>query len=164
MKTTVAISITVIFFLIFLLLFTGFAVVTVTGVSMEPEIQENHHVLISRYAYGFSIPGRNSYYVLWEKPETGDIVAFFSPATGKVSIKNCISLEKDSFYLNGNMFVSGGFHCIVDDRSKKQISDLISHFTEDCYFLYGSNSALSIDSRSFGPIRLEEIIGKVIMF
>lgn len=74
------------------------------------------------------------YLIRWSRPKPGDVVVVRNPATGMPVVKRIIAA------LPG---------MDVDDPS---------------LFLMGDNPAMSVDSRSYGLVPVESVIGKVLLF
>ena len=112
-------------------------VALVQGRSMLPSFGSNDMVLILKAAYGLRNP-LGGYFLLWKEPASRDIVAAFNPDTGKVIIKR--------------VWIERGM-----ENSDRQGS-------RAAYFLLGDNKYESIDSREFGPVPMNNILGKALPF
>ena len=152
----------------------------VDGLSMTPSLENNEMLLVNRNAYlNFDtwafvdwIPGiehddPNVVYP-FSPPERGDIVVFDAPVNNasKPYIKRVIGLEgetveihDDHVFINGEQvdepylegaatFCSGGADC-------EPVTVPEGHV-----FVLGDNRDNSQDSRAFGPVPLDAIIGK----
>ncbi|OGK19807.1 signal peptidase I [Candidatus Roizmanbacteria bacterium RIFCSPHIGHO2_01_FULL_39_8] len=130
----------------------------VKGASMEPTFLSGEYILTSKIAYKF------------REPHRGDIIVFQSPRNPDIDyIKRIIGLPEDEIlvrnqevYVNGNLlgenyiadktnvweggFIKNGVPIIVPDNS---------------YFVMGDNRPRSSDSREFGPVPYQSIIGEV---
>jgi len=130
----------------------------VKGASMEPSFQSGDYIFTSKVTYKF------------RKPDRGDIVVFKSPKNPDIDyIKRIIGLPGDKVIIsNGVVSVNG----IV--LNEKYISDKTNlwdnGFVKDNVpiiipdeevFVMGDNRPRSSDSREFGPIPIETIIGQV---
>jgi signal peptidase I len=96
------------------------------GLSMLPAIKPGTILVVLRTAYGFRLPGSAGYLLRWAKPNTGDVVVFFTPR-GDTAVKRCNALVG-----------------------------------EDAFFALGDNNRESYDSRFYGPVPVDHIIGKVL--
>lgn len=94
-------------------------------------------VFILKAAYGLRNP-LGGYFLLWREPENRDIVAAFNPDTRKVIIKR-VWIERGMENPEGP---GGGA----------------------AYFLLGDNKYESVDSREFGPVPMNNILGKALPF
>jgi signal peptidase I len=115
--------------------------VLVQGRSMLPGLGSGDIVVIFKAAYGLRNPS-GGYLLRWGRPENGDIVAAFRPDTGKVIIKRVRT--------EGAGPVD---KAIGEGKDRKTI-----------YFLLGDNKYESIDSREFGPVPMNNILGKALLF
>ncbi|EKE07255.1 MAG: hypothetical protein ACD_18C00141G0012 [uncultured bacterium] len=128
----------------------------VKGQSMEPNFYESDYLIIDEITYRFRIPERGEVIVL-KSPVSTDyylkrIIAIpgerIKIENGKVIIYNDTNpkgLILDESYLNG-MDTSGSLSLTLGD---------------DQYFVLGDNRGASFDSRRFGAISREDIVGKV---
>jgi len=104
------------------------------GHSMEPTIKNGDILIISRLRYGMRLPLQREYLVRWAMPKTGEVVVFYTPS-GELAVKRCTE--------------------IIDDRYAAR---------KTRFFAVGDNSLDSFDSRSYGSVPVENIIGKVLGF
>lgn len=124
----------------------------VSGNSMSPALYSGDY-LINLYSDSFDY-----YDIIIFKRDTsvsvkriyglpGDELSFVSSDSGEMLLRNGEPIE-DTF-CSENYYSSG----IYENNESFIIPD-------DCYFVMGDNRNCSIDSRSYGFIRLDEIIGK----
>ena len=127
--------------------------------SMVPTLKVWDRVLINKLAYGL------------EGPQRGDIVLFKDPAGGEDPlIKRVVGLPEDTLELrNGALFVNGEPVNEPYLRRKpcvhgipKTCSFGPARVPEDHYFVMGDNRANSGDSRFFGPVPEEDLIGEAL--
>ena len=136
-------------------------VVQVTEVrqrSMETTLEQDDRVLVSKVDYRFG------------QPRAGDIVVFDPPLPGSTIpfVKRVIAVGGDTIDLrDGNVFVNGRAVDIPQARGRTlpQLQTVAFPFLvpEGQVFVLGDNRELSSDSRSFGPVPVGNIIGKVVM-
>ena len=123
----------------------------VEGSSMEPNLHTGQFLMVNRLAYVFNSPQR------------GDVIVFDYPGNpGDDYVKRVIGLPGERVVIR-----DGGIY--IDDVRLEE-AYLPSHMTmpgigtwtvpEDSYFVLGDNRAHSSDSRSWGMLDLESIIGK----
>jgi signal peptidase I len=124
----------------------------VSGLSMEPHIRSGEYVVINTFAYRIGLPRR------------GDIVAFRHEGdTRGVFIKRVIGIPGDrvkidrgQVYLNG-VKLNESYVRHPDDRSSPEVIVPAS-----AVYVLGDNRAQSEDSRSFGPVTDDRLIGRAI--
>lgn len=138
------------------LLFFAVNVVTarirVESVSMLPSLEEGEFVIISKLAYQ------------WSSPERGDIVVFRFPLDpSRRYIKRVVALpgdrvvvEKGSVEVNGITLTEP---YIADDPLYAGEWEL----GPDELFVLGDNRNNSLDSKNWGPLPIENIIGKAVV-
>lgn len=131
----------------------------VQGASMEPTFHDWHYLIIDRITYDISEPVR------------GDVIVFNLPTGGNRSlIKRVIGLPGETVIVEGsrvrivNDEHPQGF--ILDEPyldPKNVIATPSLRFTlaGDQFFVLGDNRRVSADSRVWGALPREDIIGKV---
>jgi signal peptidase I len=123
----------------------------VWGLSMEPQIHSGQYVLINTFAYRFGQPHR------------GDIVAFRHEANGRVFIKRVIGLPGDRIRIDrGTVSVDGSplTEPYVRDPDRRSFSAIT--VPPQAVYVLGDNRANSEDSRVFGTVDDDTIIGRAI--
>nr|WP_223700995.1 signal peptidase I [Sutcliffiella deserti] len=136
----------------------------VEGHSMNPTLQEGNYLMVNKIIYTFS------------KPERFDVIVFHQGNGEADYVKRVIGLpgekveyKKDMLYIN-DTFVLEPF--IQSDHLRVfggnftgdfSLSELTGEETvpEGHLFVIGDNRLSSFDSRHFGFIRIEDIVGKV---
>jgi len=79
-------------------------------------------------------------------------------------IKRVIGLEGDVIKINnkGNIYNNGNLIKFDNIITKNQIEEIIYTVQEGSIFVLGDNRQNSIDSRTYGSVKIEQIIGKAI--
>jgi signal peptidase I len=139
--------------LLYLLINQLTARIRVEGNSMEPNLHDGEFVVVNRLAYSR------------HEPERGDIIVFHSPRNeDKRFIKRVIGLPGDEIVFNeSTVFINGV------PLEEPYIKELPSYANSQWnvgpgeVFVLGDNRDDSRDSRSWGNLRQEEIIGKAIL-
>ena len=152
----------------------------VEGLSMEPSLDSGQMLLVNRQIYfHFDLnevlnplpfierDGEHIIYPL-HPPQRGDIVVFHPPVgrAEKPYIKRVIGLSGEHVAIHdGSVFVNGE---LLDEQYLGATTtswpgrppDYEVVVPEGHVFVLGDNRNNSTDSRSFGPVSVEEIIGK----
>lgn len=129
----------------------------VRGASMEPTFIDREYLLIDEISYRFS------------EPQRGDVVVFRYPRDKtEFFIKRVIGVPGDTVTINnGKVVVTNDAHTsgvvLEEEYINQPTTKGSEHVTlnPDEYFVLGDNRGASLDSRSFGPIKSEHIVGKV---
>jgi signal peptidase I len=138
----------------------------VDGGSMLPNLDDGQMLLVNTNAYR-SVDINGSSYYPFDPPERGDVVVF-DPPTGsdKPYIKRIIGLpgEEVSFG-DGHVFIDGYVldEDYIKDRtrcntSRSETCDVV--VPEGTVYVLGDNRSNSSDSRVFGPVPVENVVGK----
>jgi signal peptidase I len=127
----------------------------VDGKSMYPTYKNEEYLIANKLIYKLS------------EPQRGDVVIFRKSATQDY-IKRIIGLPGDTITLkDGYLLVNGGkldessYLSVETDEGAYLKNGSTRTVPEGEYFVSGDNRPKSSDSRSFGPIKEEDIKGKV---
>jgi len=119
--------------------------------SMDPTLSEGQYLLVNKLAYKIGTPAR------------GDIAVFHSPEDhDTVLIKRVIGLPGEEIVVSGTQAYVNGVHLAEGYLAAGQSSGNWGPFVlgEGQYLMLGDNRTNSNDSRFFGPVSEETIIGK----
>lgn len=130
----------------------------VKGASMEPTFFNNEYLIIDELSYRFHEPPR------------GDVVVLRNPTLNdEYLIKRIIGLPGERVVIDQDG-VKIGTSLTAELQTLNERSYLSSSVTtagavdvvlgSDEYFVMGDNRTASLDSRSFGPIRRDRIVGR----
>ncbi len=147
------------FLAIFVIRYFLFKPFYVKGASMEPTFYEREYLIIDELTYRFQNPKRGEV-VVFEPPNNsrefyikriiglpGETVKFVS---GDVIIFN--SEFPKGYKLDESMYLQG---------NEKPNETIVLKLGSDEYFVLGDNRLVSSDSRRFGPIKRNAVVGRV---
>ena len=124
----------------------------VEGSSMEPSVHPNQYVLVDKISYWLGAPQR------------GDVVVFNYPlATDRDFIKRIIGVPGETVSVaNGAVSVNGQ---PLDEPyiAAPPVSSGTWQLGPHQYFVMGDNRNNSSDSRSWGPLERQYLIGKAVL-
>jgi signal peptidase I len=157
----------------------------VEGASMNPNLHDSDRLLVSRQSYahvdmngvfGFLpwVDGSSSHDVYpFGQPERGDVIVFkppVNPASSKPYVKRIIGLPGERItFERGYVYVDGvklnetyidGAITSCDDQAACDLAGV--PVPDGMVFVLGDNRQHSTDSRSFGFVDVDSIIGEAI--
>lgn len=171
-------------FLIFGLRWFFYEPFVIPSDSMVPNLLNHDHIVVQKFSYGLKPPVGDGWLFKWSQPRRGDVIVFRYPENREVFfIKRLIGLPGDkiktkgmSLTVNDNIYhleplgMPGEFE--EDNLQKKYIV----HFDQDSgfdqseekeftvpansYFVMGDNRFNSHDSRFWGFVSEEFLVGK----
>ncbi len=141
--------------------------------SMIPTLLVGDRIVVVKFVYGPRLPFINVRLPGVREPKRGEIVVFVSPEdTKKAFIKRFIASEGETVEIsNGKLLVSGK---VVDEpeafrkvyyynRGDFGLEGKPIKVPKDSYFVLGDNSASSKDSRYWGFVPKNYLIGKAVV-
>lgn len=131
----------------------------VSGASMEDTFHNNEYLIVDQVTYRF------------EEPKRGDVIIFHYPLEpSKYFIKRIIGLPGDTVNIEGNVVIienqeyPGGIAL-----NEPYINEMLkgANITETLgsneYFVMGDNRDHSSDSRTWGVLERDEIVGRALL-
>jgi len=130
----------------------------IKGNSMEPNFHQGDYLIVDEISYRF------------KEPQRGDVVVFRYPQdTSQRFIKRIIGLPGETVSIEGGKITIGeGIEERILDEStylpRQNYFDNVSlSLKEDEYFVLGDNRFASFDSRKWGSLPRDYIVGRVIL-
>jgi signal peptidase I len=121
----------------------------VLGQSMEPTLYSSQRVVVEKVTYRF-----------FHGPRRGDIVVINLPHQQDMLIKRVIGLPGETIEVrNGQVYINGAY--LEEDWPVNLGGSSYGPYTIPPLhvFVMGDNRGASNDSRSFGPVPIEDIVG-----
>jgi signal peptidase I len=153
--------------------------------SMKPSIIEGDRIFVNKLAYDLKVPFTLWRVARWAEPARGDVVVFFEPEHEQRYVKRVIGQPGDVIELRGNRLIVNGHAVEYEPRGSGEgriliDEDLDGHthavmltpgltsrsdfgpvtVPEGQFFLMGDNRDQSRDSRYFGFIDRDRIVGR----
>jgi len=126
--------------------------IRVDGSSMEPNFHDGDFVIVNRLAYRLG------------EIQRGDVIVFPYPLDPEVDyIKRVIGLPGDRVEVRGGQVFLNGAALTEPYLLELSLGDLAERVVPPGFvFVMGDNRNGSSDSRSWGPLSVDEIVGKAI--
>lgn len=131
----------------------------VKGASMEPTFDDHEYLIIDELSYRFRAPVR------------GEVVVFRYPLDPRqYFIKRVVGLPGEKIRVSDSAVVivnAENLDGFALDESEYLAPGTITHgdrtieLGADEYFVLGDNRSASLDSRTFGPLPLKHVVGRV---
>jgi signal peptidase I len=158
--------------------------------SMEPGLMPGDYILVDKLGYGLNIPFVGKYFS--SSPERGDVIVFVGPNKKQNIIKRVIGLPGDEVsYFRGKVFVNGDVIKTDAQESSNQKHLFIREYYSNTiaitkviltgkgkgvypgpqgkwdvlpgtYFVMGDHRNRSRDSRMYGVIQEDAIVGQAV--
>ena len=135
--------------------------------SMRMTLIEGDRLMVNKLRYGPRIPFTDKRIKGFSEPKRGDIIVFIYPGDNKRDfIKRLIAFEGETVEIRrGDVYVDGK---LIEDSNIKNFTyyargehgEVPYKVPEGHVFVLGDNSASSHDSRFWGPVPEENIVGK----
>ncbi|NIB43310.1 signal peptidase I [Pseudomaricurvus alkylphenolicus] len=162
----------------------------IPSASMVPTLKIGDFILVNKYTYGIRLPVVRTKVLDLNEPQRGDVMVFFPPHRPKTYfIKRVVGLPGDEIrYINNVLYINGEkqpqklvaalppanpqFHLMKEsidgvehDMRKHVVPGRLSQngswvVPEGHYFMMGDNRDNSSDSREWGPVSEDAIVGK----
>ena len=158
--------------------------------SMVPTLKVGDFIVVNKWTYGLRLPVlRNKFFDLGS-PHRGDVVVFFPPHESRYFIKRLVGLPGDKIsIINGTLFVNnemikqtnsdiepGNSRSVVmseklgtkqfaiqkNQRPSRLSQNFSATVPKDHFFMIGDNRDNSSDSRVWGPVPKDRIVGKAV--
>ncbi len=156
--------------------------------SMVPTLKVGDFILVNKWTYGIRLPVIRHKIIEINAPQRGDVMVFFPPHEERYFIQRVVGLPGDEIHvLNGVLYINGDKmtqKVLADEQAaprsvvmsedltgvehaiQKRVlpTRLSQNFTavvpEGHYFMMGDNRDNSSDSRVWGPMPEDRIVGR----
>ncbi|MBU0547710.1 MAG: signal peptidase I [Candidatus Omnitrophica bacterium] len=140
--------------------------------SMRMTLREGDLILVNKFIYGAKVPFLNFYLPALREPKRGDVIVFVYPEDKKKDfIKRLVGLPGET------VEIKGGSIYINDQPAEEPIFKQIYYYNrgdfsaegqkiivpKDSYFVLGDNSTSSKDSRYWGFVPKDNLLGQAMV-
>lgn len=159
----------------------------IPSASMVPTLEIGDYILVNKYHYGIRLPVLGTKIIDMEEPKRGDIMVFFPPDDKRYFIKRVIGVPGDTIsYINKELTINGqkmpqtllaelpplqpqfelaeenlsGVQHLIHNAKHVHRGDFTTTVKPGHYFMMGDNRDNSSDSRVWGQVPEENIVGK----
>ncbi|MBP9757282.1 MAG: signal peptidase I [Candidatus Pacebacteria bacterium] len=133
----------------------------VSGASMVPTFYDYHYLIIDRVSYGFG------------EPQRGDVIVLDLPQdTSRALIKRVIGLPGETVSLQGpKVIITNAAHPQGFELDETYLlpeniggpTDMSVTLGPDQFYVLGDNRKVSADSRSWGVLPRQDIVGRALL-
>ena len=150
-------SVTIFLIIVGTICFFTIRIVTVDGYSMTPRINDQDRLFVLKH----------------KKFRRFDLVAFKNPENSETVVQRIVGLSGEEIsYRDGGLIVNGNEipeHFLQSEQPTEELTEdfslselgLANRIPDNCYFILGDNREYANDSRYFGFVKKENIIGKI---
>ncbi len=135
----------------------------VDGRSMYPTLEPGAFVLVLRCAYGLRSPTGSGYLLRWASPRRGQVVAAASPRDGLPVVKRVAAAGPMDLRVDAGRLVGPALDAPLSAQQEARLGSSL-RVPELSFFLLGDNPGESLDSRDYGPVPIEAVSGRVLVF
>ena len=140
--------------------------------SMEPTLLVGDYILVNKFVYGLRIPYTDTKFFQLKKPQRGDVIVFIFPLDpSKDFIKRVIGTEgekveiiQNKIYINDRSISDPWGHFVMKDFPRGYLQRMGNFgpvvVPKDSLFVMGDNRDNSEDSRFWGFLNVNAVLGK----
>lgn len=136
-------------------------ILEVQGKSMEPALSDGQKIFVNKLAYGITKPFGSSRLFSWNNPKENDIVVFLYK--NRLVVKRCVATENTLLEYSTE---SG--YTLRANKKEYPLTELqynllkeTTSVPEGTILAIGDNYTNSIDSRTYGFVPQENILGRI---
>ena len=128
--------------------------IRVASSSMAPRLRDGDHVLVDKVTYRL------------RPPQAGEIVVLEPPGDEPLAVKRVVALGGSHVALEDGVLVVDG---VAQREPGLDLSGVDGVYfgpvpvPEGTVFVLGDNRGESVDSRSYGPVPLRDVVGRVVL-
>mgnify|MGYP002624087471 CR=1 FL=1 len=142
-------------------------ILLVSGKSMFPAIKDGERILVNRLSYGIAKPFGDKLSVQWGEPERGDVVIYLY--NDKIVVKRCVAVGGDSLFAQKLDYSQDFQYTLSVESLEIPLTEVqylsfreIDSVPAGYILAVGDNYEESVDSRAYGFVSVQNVLGRVI--
>lgn len=140
-----------------------FDLAIVNGSSMQPALPDTSLIVINRAAFGIKFLFWDTYVTRWRNPQIGELIVFNNPHDGSLVVKRCVAVGPTNYCID-NYELKINNYTVPINYSQAALLRELEYVKQDELAALGDNFPVSIDSRDYGFIPVEKILGNVLFW
>lgn len=149
--------------------------------SMIPTLLAHDHIFVNKLAYGIQLPFQRNYLIEWRRPDYGDVIVFRFPPNPEIFyVKRVVGKPGDHLFISEGVIYRNGhpvlqrpvnaldeeYTYFMEGKHLVRYSDPKSSTFEEfdvpekSYFVMGDNRDESSDSRVWGVVPENLVVGR----
>ncbi len=140
----------------------AFDILYISGDSMSPTLTEGELIIFNKLAYGFVLPFTDKLLFSWATPKKNDIILYFKD--NKIVVKRCVAISNTPlvFFEDSLYNIGVGENNIPLQEPQYQRLKHTHTVPQGYVFAVGDNYEKSVDSRTYGFVSTEYVLGKAL--
>ncbi len=137
-------------------------VLVVSGSSMEGAVEDGSRVVVNKLAYGVVKPFGDELVLQWREPRRDDLILYFY--NDRAVIKRCVAVAGDRL----DFSVGLGYSLVVNEKNIPLTESQYQRLKHNrqvpagMVLAVGDNYADSVDSRDYGFVSVQNVLGRII--
>ena len=126
--------------------------VRVRSSSMAPTLEDGDRIIVNKLAYRS------------DEPRVGEVVVFDSPNGTGLVVKRVVAVEGDEVGIEDGVLVVNRVARVESYVDQETIDGVYFgpvEVPDGSIFVMGDNRAESVDSREYGPVPIDDVVGRV---
>jgi len=128
---------------------------------MAPSFRDGQVLFVNRLAYGLQGPIIGEYLWFWKAPKIGDPVILKRPDQASLVVKRVAGVPGMEMTVSGHQLTIGDNKVLLSPSQEYWIT-ACPRVPDGSYFVLGDNQAQSLDSRDWGFVTRNDVVGRAL--